>query len=214
MSTLRAVVVLCAAVIVQSVAVAQQLTDAEAAPACITPPPSDEALVRDAAEWMFPGRTIEIPAFGTGSTADEGGTAHVRQNGAGLSLVRISRSVSRPRPGEFSISGTMTLAATLVVDYRVSGIGKSCDLTVQGPFAVRADVRVDRGDPLEDRVEPLTIDQVNDSGLRFQGCPEVRGATRFDNDLRDHLSAVAVAEIFVPACRPCASAAFRACAAP
>jgi hypothetical protein len=41
--------------------------DADAAPACLDPPPTDDALVRRAAEWMLPDRTIEIPEFETGS---------------------------------------------------------------------------------------------------------------------------------------------------
>jgi hypothetical protein len=108
----------------------------------------------------------------------------------------------------------MNLTATLRVEYTGAGGGGACDLAVQGPFAVRADVMVDRSQPFEDRVEPLTINQVNDSGLRLQGCREVTGIAGFGDDVRDHLAALAVTEIFVPACRPCESPALQACATP
>lgn len=67
----------------------------------------------------------------------------------------------------------------LRVDYSGVGVAGSCDLIVQGPLAVRADVMVDRSQPAEDRVQPLTINQVNDSGLRLQGCGEVAGIPGF-----------------------------------
>ena len=108
----------------------------------------------------------------------------------------------------------MNLAATLRVDYSGVGVAGSCDLTVQGPLAVRADVMVDRSQPTEDRVEPLTVSQVNDSGLRPQGCGEVAGIPSFASDVRDHLVALAVIEIFTPACRPCGKPAFQACTTP
>ncbi len=194
---------------------AQKTPDAEAAPACIDPAPTDDALVRRAAEWMLPDRTIEIPEFETGSTdIVRGMRAHVSQARAGLSLMPISRSVAHPLTEDFSISATMNLTATLRVEYTMGGGGGACDLTVQGPFAVRADVMVDRSQPFEDRVQPLTINQVNDSGLRLQGCGEVTGIAGFDDDVRDHLAALAVTEIFVPACRPCESPVLQACATP
>jgi hypothetical protein len=79
---------------------------------------------------------------------------------------------------------------------------------------VRADVMVDRSQPFEDRVEPLTINQVNDGGLRLEGCGEVTGIAGFGDEMRDHLATLAVTEIFGPACRPCESPALKACATP
>jgi len=190
-------------------------SEAQEARACIDPPPSDEALVRSAAEWMLPGRSIEIPEFETGGPDPAHGTrARVTQAGAGLSLMPISRSVSHPKTDEFSISATMNLAATLRVDYSGVGVAGSCDVTVEGPLAVRADVMVDRSQPTEDRVQPLTVNQVNDSGLQLQGCGEVAGIPGFASDVRDHLVGLAVTEIFVPACRPCENPAFQACTTP
>ena len=206
---MRAITVLCL------VTLALPARSEAQAPTCIDPAPTDDALVRRAAEWMLPDRTIEIPKFETGS-ADivRGMRAHVRQAGAGLSLMPISRSVAHPRTEDFSISATMNFSATLRVEYTTAGGGGTCDLAVQGPFAVRADVMVDRSQPFEDRVEPLTINQVNDSGLRLQGCAEVTGSAGFGEEVRDHLAALAVTEIFVPACRPCESPTLRACATP
>lgn len=113
-------------------------SDAQETPACIDPPPSDEALVRGAVEWMLPDRSIEIPEFEIGSSDAAGGTrARLIQAGAGLSLMPFSRSVSHPRTDEFSISATMNLAATLRVDYTGVSVAGSCDLTVQGPLAMR-----------------------------------------------------------------------------
>ena len=190
-------------------------SDAQETPACIDPPPSDEALVRGAAEWMLPDRSIEIPDFEIGSPdAGRGTRARLTQAEAGLSLMPISRSVSHPRTDEFSISATMNLAATLRVDYTGVSVAGSCNLTVQGPLAMRAAVMVDRSQPTEDRVRPLTVEQVNDSGLQLQGCAEVAGMPGFADDVRDHLAGPAVAEIFMPACRPCGSEAFRACSTP
>ena len=191
-------------------------SDAQETPACIEPPPSDEALVRSAAKWMLPARSIEIPEFEIGRPDAAPETrARVRPaRGTGLSLMPVSMSVSRPPTREFSISAVMSLAAIVRVDYRVAGIGGSCDLTVQGPLAVRAEVMVDRSQPTEDRVRLLTVDQVNDSGLQLQGCSEVAGIPGFASDLRDHVAGPAVSEIFMPACRPCESPAFRACATP
>ena len=190
-------------------------SDAQETAACIDPPPSDEALVRGAAEWMLPDRSIEIAEFEIGIPDAAGGTrARLTQAGAGLSLMPFSRSVSHPRADEFSISATMNLAATLRVDYTgISGAG-SCNLTVQGPLAMRASVMADRSQPTEDRVRPLTVEQVNDSGLQLQGCFEVAGIPGFASDVRDHLAGPAVTEIFMPVCRPCGSAAFRACTTP
>ena len=184
-------------------------------PTCIDPAPTDDALVRRAADWMLPDRTIQIPEFDTGSTDIVRGTrAHVTQAGAGLSLMPISRSVAHSRTEDFSISSTMNLSATLRVEYTTASGSGACELGVQGPFAVRADVMVDRSQPFEDRVQPLTISQVNDSGLRLQGCGEVTGIAGFGDEVRDHLATLAVTEIFEPACRPCESPALQACASP
>ena len=171
--------------------------------------------MRSAAEWMLPDRSIEIPELETGSPdAAHRTSARVTQAGAGLSLMPISRSVSHPGTDEFSISATMNLAATLRVEYRGAGVAGSCDLAVEGPLAVRADVMVDRSQPAEDRVQPLTVNQVNDSGLQPRGCAEVAGIPGFAGDVKDHLVGLAVTEIFMPACRPCESEAFRACTTP
>ena len=191
-------------------------SDAQETPACIEPPPSDEALVRSAAKWMLPARSIEIPEFEVGRPDAAPATrARVKPaRGTGLSLMPVSMSVSRQPAREFSISAVMSLAAIVRVDYHVAGNGGSCDLTVQGPLAVRAEVIVDRSQPTEDRVRLLTVDQVNDSGLQLQGCNEVAGIPGFASDVRDHVAGPAVTEIFMPACRPCGSAAFRACTTP
>lgn len=192
-------------------------SEAQETPACIDPPPSDEALVRSAAKWMLPARTIEIPEFEIGRPDDAAPETRARvrpARGTGLSLMPVSMSVARPPAREFSISAVMSLAATVRVDYRVAGIGGSCDLTVQGPLAMRAEVMVDRSQPTEDQVRLLTVDQVNDSGLQLQGCSEVAGIPGFASDVRDHVAGPAVTEIFMPACRPCESPAFRACTTP
>jgi hypothetical protein len=189
---------------------------AQETPACIEPPPSDEALVRSAAKWMLPARTIEIAEFDIGRPdAAPDQSARVRPaRDTGVSLMPVSMSVSRPPTSEFTLSAVMSLAATLRVDYRVAGLGGSCDLTVQGPLAVRAEVMVDRSLPTEDRVRLLTVDQVNDSGLQLQGCSEVARMPGFASDVRDHVAGPAVSEIFMPACRPCGSEVFRACTTP
>ena len=191
-------------------------SDAQETAACIEPPPSDEALVRSAAKWMLPARTIEIPEFEIGRPDAASDTrARVRPaQGTGLTLMPVSMSVARPPAREVSISAVMSLAATVRIDYRLAGAGGSCDLTVQGPLAVRAEVIVDRSQPTEDRVRLLTVDQVNDSGLQLQGCSEVAGIPGFASDVRDHVAGPAVTEIFMPACRPCESEAFRACTTP
>jgi hypothetical protein len=82
---------------------------------------------------------------------------------------------------------------------------------VQGPLAMRADVTVDRSQPAEDRIEPLTVNQVNDGGLRLQGCSVAAGIQGFAGEIRDHLSGLAATEVFAPACRPCERPAFQAC---
>jgi hypothetical protein len=192
-------------------------SDAQETQACIEPPPSDEVLVRSAAKWMLPARTIEIPEFDIGRPDAAAETrARVRPaRGTGVSLMPVSMSVSRPPARAFSLSAVMSLAATVRVDYRVAGNGGSCDLTIQGPLAARAEVMVDRSQPTEDRVQLLTVDQVNDSGLQLQGCSEVvAGIPGFASDVRDHVAGPAVSEIFMPACRPCESEAFRACTTP
>jgi len=191
-------------------------SDAQETPACIEPPLSDEALVKGAAKWMLPARSIEIPEFDIGRP-DAAPDTRVRvrpARGTGLSLMPVSMSVSRPPAREFSISAVMSLAAVVRVDYRVAGIGGACDLTVQGPLAVRAEVMVDRSLPAEDRVRLLTVDQVNDGGLQLQGCSEIEGIPGFASDVRDHIAGPAVSEIFMPACRPCGSPAFQVCTTP
>ena len=191
-------------------------SDAQETPACIEPPPSDEALVRSAAKWMLPARSIEIPEFEIGRPDAAPETrARVRPaRGTSVLLMPVSMSVSHPPTREFSISAVISLAATVRVDYRVAGSGGSCDLTMQGPLAVRAEVMVDRSQPTEDRVRLLTVDQVNDSGLQLQGCSEVARIPGFASDIRDHVAGPAVSEIFMPACRPCASPEFRSCTTP
>ena len=189
--------------------------DTETSPACVEPRPADENLVRRAADWMFPSRTIEVPPFNV-ATQDtpRRRPARATQSGTPLSLTPISRSVSRTRSAEFSIAATMTMIVNLRVDYPVDGATRGCDLSVQGPFAVRADVMVDRSQADEDRVQPLTVTQVNDGGLQLQGCRELADLPRVTQEVKDHIVALALAGVFTPACRPCDQLAFQACTTP
>ena len=187
----------------------------EAARACLDPPPSDEVLVRGAVAWMLPHRTIDVADFETGNAdGSPGAGARFAQAGSGLSLTPVSRSIAHSRAGDFSISATMTLAATLRADYATADGRRSCELMVEGPLAMKATVVVDRSDALEDRVRPLTVDQVNDSGLRLRGCSDIVARPAVVADVRDMLVELSATAVFVPACRPCAGTPFQACADP
>lgn len=170
--------------------------------------------INAAAIFMTRSRTAPVPQLEVGNSSGGflGTGALFRPAGAGLLMQQQVLQVAQATalPGAYTVYAQLQLSATFNVSYQVLGISQSCQLSVAGPLTATLGV-VDATHPFAERVNVVSIGNVDAAGVQFSGCPGLSDVANALAGLQDHLVGIAVNQLSAPACRACGGDTFSTC---